>query len=162
MRGEIVTSQCLAISASNQPSLPHVPVEVKSSPCPEQHTPLAACQNTFGPDTPYSTHVVPDYVYDMIPFDVDREMFDVIVRFRWLYIMFGQTFTTSSGICAIWDFILPRFTNIYRVAAALLAHAVRECQAEDKCSLERLSDLVSLQIHSDAAVAEIIACAQAI
>ena len=79
----------------------------------------------FGPDTPYSTHVVPDYVYYMIPFDVDREMFDVIVRFRWLYIMFGQTFTTSSGICAIWDFILPRFTNIYRVAAALLAHAVR-------------------------------------
>jgi len=116
----------------------------------------------FGPDTAYGTHVVPDYVYAILPFDVDREVFDVVLRFRWLYIMYGQTFTTTSGLCAIWDYILPQFANIYRVAAALLAHSLAHEVCTDNCSLERLSDIASIQIHSDTVVAEIIAYAQAI
>jgi len=119
----------------------------------------------FGPDTSYDSRVVPDHVYDAMPFEVDRDIFDVSLRLRWLYIMFGQTFATSSGLCAIWDYVLPRFTNMYRVCTALIARGIaREPQpvVDGKCSLERLSDILCIQIHSDAAVAEIIAYAQAI
>ena len=115
----------------------------------------------FGPDTAYATHVVPDWIYNLLPFNVDRKLFDVVIRFRWMYIMFGQTFTTSSSICAIWDYILPNFTNIYRVCASLLVHSIAISDATG-CALERLTNIVSVQIKSDTVVAQIIAYSQAI
>ena len=129
------------------------------------YTRICRLLHPFGPDTAYGTHMIPDNVYALMPYDVDRDVFDVTLRLRWLYIMFGQTFTSASGLCAIWDYILPEFTNIYRVCTALLIFGIENdcCQGSDgKCTLERLAGLVSIQISTDAAVAEIIARSQSV
>ena len=75
----------------------------------------------YGPDTAYETRVIPDYVYDVISdtIDVERDLFDVVLRMRWVYVIFGQTFTNASGICSVWDYVLCEFSNIYRICAAL-------------------------------------------
>jgi len=130
------------------------------------YTRICRIIHPYGPDTPYETNVIPDYVYDVISdtIDVERDLFDVVLRMRWVYVIFGQTFPTSSGICAVWDYILRDFSNMYRVCAALLRHAIDNEPEVDAgvCDLERFSEFASIKIESDTDVAGIIACAQAI
>jgi len=118
----------------------------------------------YGPDTVWGSRVVPDWVYDAIvdKVDVCRDLFDVVIRFRWIYILFGQTFTTPSTICTAWDYVLSGTGCIHRLCHALLLYAVDRVDRDAICAIQQLSLLASIQIDSDADVAEIIAQAQAI
>lgn len=119
----------------------------------------------YGPDTPYDKLVVPEQVFNVVKgrIPVCRKLFDVVIRMRWLYIMFGQTFTTPATLCIIWDFVLLNATNIYRLSYVLLQHALeQEVYNNHCCNTERFSNLVSIQISCPLVAARLIAQAHAL
>ena len=124
------------------------------------------CQqlHPYGPDTQWGSRVIPDWVYGAISdkMDVCRDLFDVVIRFRWIYILFGQTFTTPSAICTVWDYALSGTGCIHRLCHALLTYAAEREDQNDMCAVQRLSLMASIQIETDTDAAEIIARAQAI
>jgi len=120
----------------------------------------------FGPTTAYGVHVVPDWVYSQVAerIELERDLWDVIVRFRWLFVMFGQTCTTPDTLCAIWDFNLQHPSNMFCTCAALLQYGLEHETADalDRCPLERVSDLISIQIQTTSQAAGILARANTI
>lgn len=120
----------------------------------------------YGPDTAWGVHVLPPWIYDATKdkLQVCPDLFDVVLRMRWVYILFGQTFITSSCICTVWDYVLNDLSRIHRLCYALLMHGLdNELEAcEVMCPLQRLSMLVSNQFESDVVVAELIARAQSV
>ena len=119
----------------------------------------------YGPDTPYDKVVVPEPVFEVVNahFTVCRNLFDVVIRMRWLYIMFGQTFTTPATLCIIWDYVLLDTVNIFRLSYVLLDYALEHEIKDDRCcNTERLSKLVSIQINCPLVAAQLIAKACAL
>jgi len=130
------------------------------------YTRIIRSQYRFGPSTPVGVHVVPDWVYNEVAdrIEIGRDMWDVLIRFRWLFIMFGQTCSTPEILCAIWDFNLQHPNNMFYTCAALLRHGLEQevPQVPEKCALERASDLISIQIQTTAEAASILARANII
>ena len=120
----------------------------------------------YGPDTAWGKHMLPDWVYQQIcqKLTVCRDMFDVVLRLRWIYILFGQTFTTSRSICTVWDYVLNNNVRIHRLCCALIMYGLEHepKSRAQMCDIQRFSLIVSAQYSSDVVVAELIARAQAV
>jgi len=124
---------------------------------------LCCTLHRYGPDTVYEARIVPDWVFASIDsFELDRDMLDTLVRFRWIYVMFGQTLSTPETICAVWDYILFDTHRIHCMCAAFLQYGVENIPNEAGCALEYVSLLISIQIDTTEAVADLIARAQSI
>ncbi len=125
-----------------------------------------ACRlvHRYGPDTSFNTPVLPNKLYGIVcrKLNLCRNLFDTVLRMRWLYVLFGQVIPNPRFLCCVWDFVLQNDENMYRMCASLLEYAMdNEHNVDpDKCHLERFSDYVSIQIHSDVIVAALIADAQ--
>jgi hypothetical protein len=125
-----------------------------------------ACRlvHRYGPDTTFDDTVLPDKLYGIVcrKLNVCRNLFDTVLRMRWLYVLFGQAIPSPASLCCVWDYVLKNDDNMYRMCASLLEYAMdnEHDVHPDKCHLERFSDYVSIQIHSDVAVAALIADAQ--
>lgn len=114
----------------------------------------------FGPTTPYGVHIVPDYVFSLAP-GIERSLWDIMVRFRWLYIMFGQTFPRADLILPVWDYILISRRRMFNMCAALVHHGMRsidfsECHTE----LEKAQRIIGQVIDTPEEVASLISHAQ--
>lgn len=113
----------------------------------------------YGPDTQQHVRVVPDWVFACVRSStLDRNMWDNLVRFRWIYIMFGQTFTTPETLCAAWDFVLLDTHRLHCMCAALLQFSLEQSAPHDEaCELQRASELISVQISTKEAAAAVLA-----
>ena len=114
----------------------------------------------YGPATPYGRHVLPDWVLQNMP-AIDRSLAEICIRLRWLYIMFGQTFTTSDSILAVWDYCLLSSSHRLSLCAALIERGqavldFSECDSE----LERAQLIISQNITSSEDTACLISQAQ--
>ena len=118
----------------------------------------------YGPDNRYGTKVVPDWVVvGNVPEGLDTYFAGHCIGLRWVYVMFGQTFTTPETICAVWDYLLFDTRNIHCMCAALLQHASHTvARKDDECLLEYWSNILSIQIDTTETAAALIACAQKI
>lgn len=116
----------------------------------------------YGPDTRQNAIIVPDWVFDSVSnIKLDRTMWDNLVRFRWLYILFGQTFVTPETLCAAWDFVLLDRHRMMCMCAALLEYSAQHtCVQSSVCELERASRLISIQVDSTESAATVLALAQ--
>jgi len=114
----------------------------------------------YGPSTPYGTHVVPDWVIAHAPAVLDRDLWDILIRFRWLYIMFGQTVSTATGLLATWDYCLQGEAHLFSLCAALLlrGHALDFDACES--NLERATLIIGQNIESTEHAAALISQAQ--
>lgn len=121
------------------------------------------CQRThcFGPST-YSAKTVPLPPWIMSRArrvsDIPDETWDLLLRLRWLFIMFGQTFVSHKCLCAVWDYCVHARNRMLCVCAALLEHPVAASTCA--CPLEVANQLVSVQITDISDTAAIIASAQ--
>lgn len=113
----------------------------------------------YGPDTGQGTKVVPDWVFKAVQnSEVERSMWDNLVRFRWIYIMFGQTFVTPETICAVWDYLLMDTHRMHCMCAALLAYsAERVTVSSGACPLEVAAHIISIRVETVESAAEILA-----
>lgn len=120
----------------------------------------------YGPDTAWGVHVLPRWIFDATrdKLQMCPDLFDVVLRMRWVFILFGQTFTSSSCICTVWDYVLNNAARVHRLCYALLMHGLEHEPEECKnmCPLQRMSLLVSAKFESDVVVAGLIARAQAV
>lgn len=118
----------------------------------------------YGPDTSQQQLVVPDWVFACVStIALERSMWDNLVRFRWIYIMFGQTFCTQETVCAAWDYVLLDTHRLHCMCAALLQYSLAcEQKQQDMCPLERASRLISVKISSVEAAANVLARAHEI
>lgn len=117
----------------------------------------------FGPDTSYSTKVIPSCVYDSVQHQIDvcPVLFEVVIRMRWLFIMFGQTFTTPESVCVAWDYLLIDQKNMFKLAIALLQRSWSDTEILDVgCGLERLQNMVAISVPCAIEAAELVAFAQ--
>ena len=118
--------------------------------------------HVYGPSTPFGTRVLPTWVLDKaekaVP--VGRDLWDLTLRLRWIYIMFGQTFTTRDGMLAIWDYCLRGEANLLSTCAALLHRGICQEQHNRASSLERASLILNQKITSLQQTAELISQAQ--
>jgi len=125
------------------------------------------CQriHCFGPDAfSESTVVMPPWLLRRAreASDIDDFTWDMILRLRWLFIMFGQTFVSHRCLCAVWDYCIHTRQRMFCVCAALLEHAVATRTVDDECicALEAASELVAVQVDRVEDTAAIIARAQ--
>ena len=120
----------------------------------------------YGPDTAWGKIILPTWVFKTISgkLDICQDMFDVVIRLRWVYILFGQTFTNTTCICTIWDYILNDTLRIHKLCCALLTYGIEhECASSaTMCDVQRFSMIVSAQYDSEVVAAELIARAQAV
>ena len=120
----------------------------------------------FGPDTPYDKTVLPHYVYSAASkhITVCRKLFDVTIRMRWLYIMYGQTFTSQEALCTAWDYLLIDRSHMFRLAAVLLAYAIEmdPFYVPNECGLQRFDRIVRVKVECPTVAAKLIAEAQAL
>lgn len=118
----------------------------------------------YGPTTPYGARVVPDWVVDAgQPYaELDRDMWDLLIRLRWIYVLFGQTFATHAGLLAACDFALqgPSDVGMFALCAALLERGNDMDLSMCECSLERASLIIGQKVLSDEEAAFIISRAQ--
>ena len=116
----------------------------------------------FGPNTDYGKQVVPAWLVQHahravpIPYDV----WDMMIRMRWLFIMFGQTFVHSECLCSVWDYCLREKQRMYCVCAALIDTAIKD--KSEGCPYARANNIVSTEITTDESTARILAAAQQI
>jgi len=120
--------------------------------------------NKYGPSTQYGCRVVPDWVIGIGKYfaDIDSDMWDLLIRLRWIYVLFGQTFATHAGLLAACDFVLQDASDIHMFAmcGALLEHAQNMDLSSCECSLERASAVIGQKVRSDEEAAYIICRAQ--
>ena len=118
--------------------------------------------NVYGPQTPYGKHEVPDWVVNVANQHalLDRDLWDVMIRLRWLYVMFGQTFETRDGMLSAWDYVLTSRDHMFSLCAALLQRASCMEFSRCQCNLERASLIVSQTVESTEDAAFIISQAQ--
>jgi hypothetical protein len=118
----------------------------------------------YGPATPYGNRLVPDWVVDVgQPYaELDRDMWDLLIRLRWIYVLFGQTFATHAGLLAACDFALqgPSDVGMFALCAALLERGKDMDLGMYDCSLERASIIIGQKVLSDEEAAFIITRAQ--
>lgn len=117
--------------------------------------------NCFGPNTDYDKHVVPTWLikhaHRVVPIPYD--IWDLMIRLRWLFIMFGQTFVHPDCICSVWDYCLREKQRMYCVCAALIDAA---SVVDNDCPYTWASDIVSTEITTSESTARILAAAQQI
>ena len=115
----------------------------------------------YGPSTPYGCHVVPQWLVSIVQhIDIGRDMWDLIIRMRWLYIIFGQTFDTPEALLSAWDYCLRGSEHMYSLCAALLYRGLRLTYDADMCSLERASLILGQSVNSLEETADLISQAQ--
>ena len=118
----------------------------------------------YGPTTPYGARLVPDWVVGAgQPYaELDRDMWDLLIRLRWIYVLFGQTFATHAGLLAACDFALqgPSDFGMFALCAALLERGNDMDLSMCECSLERASLIIGQKVLSDEEAAFIISRAQ--
>ena len=120
----------------------------------------------YGPATPYGTHVLPLWLTsaanDIIPIGID--MWDLTIRLRWVYVMFGQNCTTSDSILIIWDYCLCSIAHVISLCAALLYNGLQidisQPQSPGVCALERACKILDQPITSSEFCAKILSRAQ--
>ena len=124
------------------------------------------CQRVrcFGPDTYSSRRKLPSWVLqqavDTTHLEVDT--WDLLLRMRWLFIMFGQTFTSYRCLCAVWDYVIHKQQRLLCMCAALLQHAFDKPALLRHEPLEYAREVVAIKIDDIKTTATIIAQAQAI
>lgn len=111
----------------------------------------------YGPTTPYGTRIVPDWVISHAP-ELDRDLWDIIIRFRWLYVMFGQTMT--HGLLDVWDYCLKGETHMFSLCAALLMRGSLLDFSSCESNLERANLIIGSTVDSEEEVAQLISQAQ--
>lgn len=122
------------------------------------------CHQTscFGPDYMHVPAVVPEWLVTLahgcVP--IEKHIWDKLIRFRWLFIMFGQTFVHAPCLCAVWDYCLQDKHRMFCVCAALLGHASAQERPDKPCLLALASDMVAIQVDSVALTAELLATAK--
>ena len=77
--------------------------------------------------------------------ECDRTLLSLYVRFKWMFIMFAQTFTCRQCICAVWDYVLLRHDRIVGVCKQLLLY-LRQRFASIKCPNEKLCIMMNYTI----------------
>lgn len=111
----------------------------------------------YGPTTPYGTRIVPDWVLSHAP-ELDRDLWDLIIRFRWLYVMFGQTM--AHGLLDVWDYCLKGEMHMFSLCAALLMRgSLLDC-SQCESNLERANLIIGSTVDSEEEVAQLISQAQ--
>lgn len=114
----------------------------------------------YGPSTPYGVHIIPDWVIQYAP-SIDRSLCEILIRFRWLYIMFGQTFTSSASILVVWDYCLLGEAHRFSLCAALFARGESVIDFSGCANeLERAHLIISQNISSTEEAARVISQAQ--
>lgn len=114
----------------------------------------------YGPATPYGTRMIPQWVIDLAP-PIDPCLCDIIIRFRWMYILFGQTFVGHENILAAWDFCMHGDHHMVCLCAALLVRGTRTIMPDPStCNLEYMNDIVSQSVSSIKDTAQLISEAQ--
>ena len=113
----------------------------------------------FGPDADLGTAILPQWLLkqaqQLTKLDVDA--LDVIIRLRWLFIMFGQTFTKYNCLQAVWDFCIADQHHLYALAFVLLEFASAQPSAQCACPIETASAIFSIQIDDATETAQLIA-----
>lgn len=116
----------------------------------------------FGPATPFGTRMLPTWIIDMadkaVP--VGRDLWDLMLRLRWLYIMFGQTFTSREAMLAMWDYCLRGEANLMSTCAALLHRGISAQQSNASSPLEQASLILKQTVSTVEETAELISQAQ--
>jgi len=119
---------------------------------------LTLAQSRYGPNTAYGRLVIPDWV--LPEEEVDRELWDLMIRLRWLFIIFGQTFPDPMNLCAIVDYALRGEDHMHSICAALIRHLLPACTPA--CPMERMAELFGMQIKDQRSTALIIGLASQI
>ena len=117
--------------------------------------------HAYGPTTPVGTHIFPAYILQHaeshVPIGLD--MWDLIMRLRWAYIMFGQTFAHEEALLSVWDYCLQGNKHMHSLCFALLHRGIAQNYAAE-CHLEIASKILNQSISSLAETAELISQAQ--
>lgn len=120
---------------------------------------LTLAQSRYGPNTDYGRLVIPDWVLPKEE-EVDRSLWDLMIRLRWLFILFGQTFPDPVHLCAIVDYALRGEDHMYSICAALIRHQLPQCTHDSP--MERMAELFGMQIKDQSGTALIIGLASQI
>jgi hypothetical protein len=113
---------------------------------------LTQAQRRFGPDTAYGKLLVPNWVLPSIA--TDRNLWDMLIRMRWLFVMFGQTFTVHTDLLAIADYSLRSTDHMFSLCAAMIQHGLEKIEV--KCPLERVAELFRMEISDTITTASLI------
>ena len=124
------------------------------------------CQRVrcFGPDTYTNKSKLPSWLLHQAidKICIDIETWDLLLRMRWLFIMFGQTFTSYRCLCAVWDYVIHTNKRLLCMCAAILQHAFATPELCRQEPLEYAREVVGIQINDIKTTAFIIAQAQTI
>jgi hypothetical protein len=116
----------------------------------------------FGPTTLPDARVIPAWVIAVVtPYAfLDDMTWSLLIRLRWIYVLFGQTFEARDGLLAVWDFVIAGYDNLYCMCAALLLQASTIDFTDCGCPHERASRIMSKKVLTTHATAAIISRAQ--
>ena len=122
--------------------------------------------DAYGPATPHGTLVLPHWLTsaanDIVPIGID--LWDLTIRLRWVYIMFGQNCTSSDNLLVIWDYCLKGMPHVFSLCAALLFNGllldISQPLSPAKCPLERAAEILDQPIDSSEFCARILCHAQ--
>lgn len=114
----------------------------------------------WGPATSPGTPVLPQWVVQYFP-HLPHNLAHDMIRFRWLYIMFGQTFTSTTSLLTVWDYCMLSDKHAHSFCAALILHAQDVIPFQrDRCELERSNLIISIKIESETVTAHLVSKAQ--
>ena len=100
---------------------------------------------------------IPDWVLDRMQGDVDRTVLSYFVRFRWLFILWGQSCPEPRFLWAVWDYVLQSHTHALRFASAMLEYFDEMYRDQYPYSSERIPYVFAGQLDSEEKVANILA-----
>ena len=120
--------------------------------------------NRYGPSSAAGACLMPEWVIDIAQHyaPIDRGTWQLLMRLRWIYVLFGQTFTTRAGLLSACDFALHGKSDIgiFALCAALLERASSIDTSMCQCSLEKASAIIGNKVLSDEDAALVISRAQ--
>ena len=95
--------------------------------------------------------------------NIPVDTWDLLLRLRWLFIMFGQTVVSHQCLCAVWDYCIPANRRMLCMCSALLEYAAAHVDVpDDVCVLEKARYLIAVQVKSIQDTAALIARAHEI
>lgn len=114
----------------------------------------------WGPTTPITAIMIPKWIMRLGPV-IPGDTMAACIRFRWLYIMFGQTFKTKGALLAVWDYCMRSDIHALSLCAALLNYGqLITPYSENCCQLQRAATIFNIQISSETVTAGLISQAQ--
>jgi len=120
--------------------------------------------NRYGPSTASNIRLVPGWVIAIARHyaPIDCNTWHLLLRLRWIYVLFGQTFVTHAGLLSACDFALHGKSDIgiFALCAALLERASGTDMSQYGCDLEIASAMIGHKVVSDEDAACVISRAQ--